>query len=100
MADRGSFYGYVKRDDKAFVDWGAIGTQLSDDLALESKRRQDKRQEIELQTIEDVKEINKLGANQDQLNGEFYMDAADQIRDFLLMSQTEMQKGGWGGLRP
>ena len=95
-----SFYGYVKRDDKAFVDWGAIGTQLSDDLALESKRRADKRQEIELQTIEDVKEINKLGADQSQLNSEFYMDAADQIREFLLMSQGEMQKGGWSGLRP
>jgi len=95
-----SFYGYVKRDDKAFVDWGAIGSQLSDDLAKESKRRQDERQEIELQTIEDVNEINKLAANQDKLNGEFYMDAADQIRDFLLMQQTEMQKGGWNGLRP
>ena len=95
-----SFYGYVKRDDKAFVDWGAIGTQLSDDLALESKRRADKRQEIELQTIEDVKNINKLGADQSQLNSEFYMDAADQIREFLLMSQGEMQKGGWSGLRP
>ena len=95
-----SFYGYVKRDDKAFVDWGAIGTQLSDDLALESKRRADKRQEMELQTIEDVKNINKLGADQSQLNSEFYMDAADQIREFLLMSQGEMQKGGWSGLRP
>ena len=88
-----TYYGYVARDDKAYVDWASIGKTISDNLIEVSKNRQEQRDELDRKTEESIKTINQLTANQPQLVSEFYMDGANDMRQYLLMLQKEMKAG-------
>ena len=88
-----TYYGYVARDDKAYVDWASIGKTISDNLIEVSKKRQEQRDELDRKTEESITTINQLTANQPQLVSEFYMDGANDMRQYLLMLQKEMKAG-------
>jgi hypothetical protein len=88
-----SYFGYVERDQEAFVDWGAIGSQIAKDLEKVRTSRQEKRDELDRVTNEAVTTINELTANQPQLVSEFYMDASNNMRQHLLMLNKEMKAG-------
>jgi len=88
-----SYLGYVERDQQAFVDWGAIGSQISKDLDKIRVNRQEQRDELDRVTNEAVTTINELTANQPQLVSEFYMDASNNMRQYLLMLNKEMKAG-------
>jgi hypothetical protein len=49
-----TYYGYVARDDKAYVDWASIGKTISDDLIEVSKNRQEQRDELDRKTEESI----------------------------------------------
>jgi hypothetical protein len=89
-----TYYGYVARDDKAYVDWASIGKTISDDLIEVAKSRQEQRDELDRKTEESITNINKLTADQPQLVSEFYMDGANDMRQYLLMLQKQMKSGG------
>jgi hypothetical protein len=89
-----TYYGYVAKDDKAYVDWASIGKTISDDLIEVSKKRQEQRDELDRKTEESITNINKLTADQPQLVSEFYMDGANDMRQYLLMLQKQMKSGG------
>lgn len=88
-----SYLGYVERDQQAFVDWGAIGSQISKDLEEIRVKRQEQRDELDRVTNEAVTTINDLTANQPKLVSEFYMDGANDMRQYLLMLNKEMKAG-------
>jgi hypothetical protein len=88
-----SYLGYVERDQQAFVDWGAIGSQISKDLDKIRVNRQEQRDELDRVTNEAVTTINELTANQPKLVSEFYMDGANDMRQYLLMLNKEMKAG-------
>jgi len=88
-----SYLGYVERDQQAFVDWGAIGSQISKDLDKIRVSRQNQRDELDRVTNEAVTTINELTANQPKLVSEFYMDGANDMRQYLLMLNKEMKAG-------
>ena len=88
-----SYLGYVERDQQAFVDWGAIGSQISQDLEKIRVNRQEQRDELDRVTNEAVTTINELTANQPKLVSEFYMDGANDMRQYLLMLNKEMKAG-------
>lgn len=88
-----SYLGYVERDQQAFVDWGAIGSQISKDLEDIRVKRQEQRDELDRVTNEAVTTINDLTANQPKLVSEFYMDGANDMRQYLLMLNKEMKAG-------
>ena len=88
-----TYYGYVAREDKAYVDWASIGKTISDDLIEVTKSRQEQRDELDRKTEESITNINKLTADQPQLVSEFYMDGANDMRQYLLMLQKEMKAG-------
>ena len=89
-----TYYGYVAKDDKAYVDWASIGKTISDDLIEVTKSRQEQRDELDRKTEESITNINKLTADQPQLVSEFYMDGANDMRQYLLMLQKQMKSGG------
>jgi hypothetical protein len=88
-----SYLGYVEKDQQAFVDWGAIGSQISQDLDKIRVNRQEQRDELDRVTNEAVTTINELTANQPKLVSEFYMDGANDMRQYLLMLNKEMKSG-------
>ena len=88
-----SYLGYVEKDQQAFVDWGAIGSQISQDLDKIRVNRQEQRDELDRVTNEAVTTINELTANQPKLVSEFYMDGANDMRQYLLMLNKEMKAG-------
>ena len=88
-----SYLGYVERDQQAFVDWSSIGSQISKDLEEIRVKRQDQRDELDRVTNEAVTTINDLTANQPKLVSEFYMDGANDMRQYLLMLNKEMKAG-------
>jgi len=89
-----TYYGYVAKDDKAYVDWASIGKTISDDLIEVSRKRQEQRDELDRKTEESITTINQLTADQPQLVSEFYMDGANDMRQYLLMLQKQMKSGG------
>lgn len=88
-----SYLGYVERDQQAFVDWSSIGSQISKDLEEVRVKRQEQRDELDRVTNEAVTTINELTANQPKLVSEFYMDGANDMRQYLLMLNKEMKAG-------
>ena len=88
-----SYLGFVEKDQQAFVDWGAIGSQISKDLDEIRVKRQEQREELDRVTNEAVTTINELTANQPKLVSEFYMDGANDMRQYLLMLNKEMKAG-------
>lgn len=88
-----SYLGFVEKDQQAFVDWGAIGSQISKDLDEIRVKRQEQRDELDRVTNEAVTTINELTANQPKLVSEFYMDGANDMRQYLLMLNKEMKAG-------
>lgn len=88
-----SYLGYVERDQQAFVDWSSIGSQISKDLEDIRVKRQEQRDELDRVTNEAVTTINDLTANQPKLVSEFYMDGANDMRQYLLMLNREMKAG-------
>jgi hypothetical protein len=88
-----SYFGYVERDQEAFVNWASIGTQISKDLEKIRVNRQEQRDELDRVTNEAVTTINDLTANQPKLVSEFYMDGANDMRQYLLMLNKEMKAG-------
>ena len=88
-----SYLGYVERDQQAFVDWSSIGSQISKDLEDIRVKRQEQRDELDRVTNEAVTTINELTANQPKLVSEFYMDGANDMRQYLLMLNKEMKAG-------
>ena len=88
-----SYLGFVEKDQQAFVDWSSIGSQISKDLEEIRVKRQDQRDELDRVTNEAVTTINDLTANQPKLVSEFYMDGANDMRQYLLMLNKEMKAG-------
>lgn len=88
-----SYLGFVEKDQQAFVDWGSIGSQISKDLEDIRVKRQEQRDELDRVTNEAVTTINDLTANQPKLVSEFYMDGANDMRQYLLMMNKEMKAG-------
>lgn len=88
-----TYYGYVERDDSAYVDWASIGKTITDDLVRISDERKKKRDELDKKTNDAVVAINELSANQPQLTSEFYMDGANSTRQYLLMLEKQMKNG-------
>ena len=88
-----SYLGFVEKDQQAFVDWSSIGSQISKDLEEVRVKRQEQRDELDRVTNEAVTTINDLTANQPKLVSEFYMDGANDMRQYLLMMNKEMKAG-------
>ena len=88
-----SYLGYVEKDQQSFVDWSSIGSQISKDLETIRTNRQEQRDELDRVTNEAVTTINDLTANQPKLVSEFYMDGANDMRQYLLMMNKEMKAG-------
>jgi hypothetical protein len=88
-----SYLGYVERDQAAFVNWASIGSQIAKDLETIRVKRQEQRDELDRVTNEAVTTINELTANQPKLVSEFYMDGANDMRQYLLMMYKEMKAG-------
>lgn len=88
-----SYLGFVEKDQQAFVDWSSIGSQISKDLEDIRVKRQEQRDELDRVTNEAVTTINDLTANQPKLVSEFYMDGANDMRQYLLMLNKEMKAG-------
>jgi len=88
-----SYLGYVERDQEAFVNWASIGSQIAKDLETIRVKRQEQRDELDRVTNEAVTTINDLTANQPKLVSEFYMDGANDMRQYLLMLNKEMKAG-------
>jgi hypothetical protein len=88
-----SYLGFVEKDQQAFVDWSSIGSQISKDLEEIRVKRQEQRDELDRVTNEAVTTINDLTANQPKLVSEFYMDGANDMRQYLLMLNKEMKAG-------
>lgn len=88
-----SYYGYVKRDDTAYVDWASIGKTLSDDLIKTSEARQARRDEIDRQTRETLNAAGKMQQNLPPTIKQMYMDGASNIREALLLAEKQMKSG-------
>jgi len=89
-----TFYKYEERVDlNSYVDWGSIGKTVSDDLTRINKERQAKKDEIDRVTNESVTAINELSAGQPQVSSEFYMDAANNVKEALGLAYREMKAG-------
>lgn len=89
-----TFYKYEERVDlNSYVDWGSIGKTVSDDLTRINKERQAKKDEIDRVTNESVTTINELSVGQPQVSSEFYMDAANNVKEALGLAYREMKAG-------
>jgi predicted DNA binding protein len=89
-----TFYKYEERVDlNSYVDWGSIGKTVSDDLTRINKERQAKKDEIDRVTNESVTAINELSVGQPQVSSEFYMDAANNVKEALGLAYREMKAG-------
>jgi len=88
-----TYYGYVERDDKAYVDWASIGKTITDDLIRVGNERTQKREQLETDVTNSLSTFEKLTANQPPIASEYYMTAAENMRNWMLQQQKLMKAG-------
>jgi hypothetical protein len=86
-------YKYAERDADSYVDWSAVGKNLSDALAKEAQDRRDKIQEFEDQDIIDVDVLNNAPQGKYKPANEFTNNFAHDAKEMSLINKRLRETG-------
>jgi len=93
-----TYYKYAERQEDAYVDWSAIGKEVSDSLLKEKKFREDKKAEIDEDTRQLGIRIDNAPQGQFQDGNKFTLQYAADAQQARLL-QDKLLKSGQLSLR-
>jgi hypothetical protein len=85
--------GYVERQATNNIDWSAIGSQVVQTLALESKVRQEKKDAIAEASREAVNVVRNSPVGENQTINDFTLNYAKDAEQLLLQQDKLLQSG-------
>lgn len=90
-----TYYDYAERQEDAYVDWSAIGKQLSDKLDAENKFREDKKAEIDKDSREYGNKLNNPVQGEYKPANDFILDFANTAQQTRLLQDKLLKSGQW-----
>lgn len=86
-------YGYVERDATSYVDWGAIGKNLSDMLLTEKKTREDKKAAIDKESRDIMKTLSEAPQGDHTGINEMALKFGDDGQKYMLTLNRLLKSG-------
>jgi hypothetical protein len=90
-----TYYDYAERQEDAYVDWSAIGKQLSDKLDAENKFREDKKTQIDKDSREYGNNLNNPVQGEYKPANDFILDFANTAQQTRLLQDKLLKSGQW-----
>ena len=88
-----TYYKYAERQEDAYVDWSAIGKQVSDSLLEERKFREDKKAKIDEDSRQLGIQLNEAPQGQFQDGNKFTLNYANDAQQARLMQDKLLKSG-------
>jgi hypothetical protein len=88
-----TYYKYAERQEDAYVDWSAIGKQISDSLLEEKKFREDKKAKIDEDSRQLGIQLNEAPQGQFQDGNKFTLNYANDAQQARLMQDKLLKSG-------
>jgi hypothetical protein len=88
-----TYYKYAERQEDAYVDWSAIGKQVSDSLLEEKKFREDKKAKIDEDSRQLGIQLNEAPQGQFQDGNKFTLNYANDAQQARLMQDKLLKSG-------
>lgn len=86
-------YKYAERDADSYVDWSAVGKNLSDALATEAQNRRDKIQAFENQNVKDIDYLSKAPQGKFKDATDFTNNFAHDAKEMSLINYRLLRAG-------
>lgn len=86
-------YKYAERDVDSFVDWSAVGKNLSDALATEAQDRRDKIQAFEDQNLKDIDFLNRAPQGKYEPANKFTNTFAHDVKEQNAINYKLLRSG-------
>ena len=86
-------YGYKERDATSYVDWGAIGKNLSDMLLKEKKDREDKKAALDAEQRATQNLLEQPPQGQDASYNEYTLRFTDDLKKASLLNYKLLKSG-------
>jgi hypothetical protein len=88
-----TYYDYAERQEDAYVDWSAIGKQLSDNLVAENKLRENKKAKIDEDSRQLGNQISNAPQGQFQDGNKFTLQYASDAQQARLLQDKLLKSG-------
>lgn len=88
-----TYYNYVRRGTEAQVDWGKIGTGISDEILRISQNRQQQRQELDKINTELIKSASEIAIPEQEYVRNLVLNGTNEMKNLALMNNNLLKKG-------
>lgn len=88
-----TYYNYVRRGTEAQVDWGKIGTGISDEILRISQNRQQQRQELDKINTDLIKSASEVAIPEQEYVRNLVLNGTNEMKNLALMNNNLLKKG-------
>lgn len=88
-----TYYGYVEREADSYIDWGAIGKEMSDTLLEVNRVREEKKQAIDKASTDYVNYLSTAPQGEDKSANEWALDFSDNASQYLRQLDVALKSG-------
>ena len=88
-----TYYGYVEKDANSYIDWGAIGKQMSDTLLEINRVREEKKQAIDKASTDYVSYLSTAPQGEDKTVNEWALDFSDNASQYMRQLDVALKSG-------
>lgn len=88
-----TYYNYVRRGTEAQVDWGKIGTGISDEINRISQERSDQRNELDKLNTELIKSASEVAIPEQEYVRNLVLNGTNEMKNLALMNNNLLKKG-------
>lgn len=88
-----TYYGYVDREANSYIDWGAIGKEMSDTLLEINRVREEKKQAIDKASTDYVNYLSTVPQGEDKTVNEWALDFTDNASQYMRQLDVALKSG-------
>jgi hypothetical protein len=88
-----TYYNYVRRGTDAQVDWGKIGTGISDEILRISRNREEQKQELDKINTDLIKSASEIAIPEQEYVKNLVLNGTNEMKNLALMNNNLLKKG-------
>lgn len=88
-----TYYNYVRRGTESQVDWGKIGTGISDEILRISRNREEQRQELDKINTDLIKSASEIAIPEQEYVRNLVLNGTNEMKNLALMNNNLLKKG-------
>jgi hypothetical protein len=88
-----TYYGYVEREAESYIDWGAIGKQMSDTLLEVNRIREEKKQSIDKASTDYVDYLSTAPQGEHKKANEWALEFTDNASQYMRQLDVALKSG-------